>query len=153
MFNRRNKLRISLTVAYALVAFIALNWFYAGDTFCGDAQRPSVALATFRLTLFATALDALAGLLGGLLRRHIEMPWGQAILAALVVGATLYSVQGFLFERYGVSRFSSTAADVSCLLTEGYGMVYPFTIVPAFAFLTFGREMLLGWLNRKESRH
>ncbi len=152
MVNRRHTLRLSLTLAYALVAFIFLNWFYAGDTFCGDAHRPSVLLATLRFTVLVTVLDFLASLLGDLVSRKnkdfVGLKWEGPVLATLTVGVALYFAQDMLYEGDGVFRFDGTVADVSCLITEGYGMVYPYTIVPAFALLTFGREVLFRRLSR-----
>ena len=151
MVSRRST-RLMLVIAYALVAFAFLNWLYAGDSFCGDSHRPSVLLASLRFTLLATSLDFLSSLLVGLLRRRdgtwLKLVWLRSLLTALAVGLLLYFAQDFLFEGYGVFRFEGTPADVSCLLTEGYGMVYPIIVVPAFALLSFGREMLLGWITR-----
>ncbi len=153
MLNRSLRLRLALVPAYAVVGFVLLYCSYSGDTFCGDAGRPSVLLATMRLALLATALDTVVSLLAGLFRREKRVPirliWKKPLPEALAVGLTLYFAQNLLFDGYQVHRLTGTVADVSCLLTEGYGMMYPFTVVPAFALLTFTRENLFDWLSRK----
>jgi membrane protease YdiL (CAAX protease family) len=157
MFKRRHTLRLALTLAYALVAFIYLNLLYAGDTFCGDAHRPSILLATLRFTILATTLDFLASLLGGLVSRKNKasggLKWAGTALTTLAVGMTLYYARDLLFEGYGIFRFEGTIADVSCLITEGYGLVYPLTIVSAFVILTFVREILFRSLCRTLPDH
>jgi hypothetical protein len=153
MFNRKFRLRLALVPAYAVVGFVLLCWGDSGDTFCGDAGRPSVPLATMRFALLATSLDTVVSLLAGLFRPEKKVPFRLAkkpLLEALAVGVTLYFAQSFLFEGGEINHpLKGTVLDVSCLLTEGYGMFYPVLVVPAFALLTFARENLFDWLSRK----
>ncbi len=155
MLNRSFGLRLAFVPAYALAAWGFLYCYYSGDSLCGYAGAPSVPLATMRFTLLATALDTVASLVAGLFGREKKIPFRpiwkkKPFLEALAVGVTLYLAQNFLFDAVVDShRLEGTVADVSCLLTEGYGMFYPVVIVPAFALLTFVRENLFDWLSRK----
>jgi hypothetical protein len=153
MLNRSFGLRLAFVPAYALVAWGLLYCYYAGDSLCGYAGAPSVRLATMRFALLATALDTIVSLVAGLFRREKRTPsrlkW-RSLLEALAVGLILYCAQNFLFDAVVDSqRLDGTLADVSCLLTEGYGMLYPFVVVPAVALLTFVRENLFDWVSRK----
>jgi len=151
VFNTRYFLRLLLSCIYAFVAFAILRWFYAGDSFC---TRPGgINLSAFKLAFSITILDRLASWLGMLLghgSKVFDRPvWIRALSAAVIVGTILFFSPNWIYQAYRVFRFYGTPADVTCLFEEGYGMVFPVTVAPLFALLTFARELLQDWLSRR----
>lgn len=152
--KRQHASRLILTLLYLLCAFIFLNWFYSGNPLSGEGNRPRLFRSVLRLTLFISLLDFLASypasLIESCIKTSLNPYWVRAIVAGMFVGAVLVSLPGWIFKGYGAYRFQGTAADVCCLFEEGYGMVFPFTVAPMFALLTFARELLLGRLIKKQ---
>jgi len=101
-------------------------------------------MTTARLALACTAWDLVASgcaLLAASVLKRVSV-W-NVILAAFVAGLGFASIPFWIYRGYGVFLFENTWADVSCFFTEGYGMMFPFTVAPALALATLGREWLI----------
>jgi hypothetical protein len=156
MVKRRRLIRLAFHAAYVLVAWAFLEWYYSGDSLCGEPIQLSVFSSVLRLLILVTVLDVGVGQLARWIRkRQGDVPGGNVAIAglsALVIAFFLFFLPEWVFKGYGHFRFEGTAAELSCLLTEGYGMAFPFIVAPALSFLTFTRELLVSGLTSPGSR-
>jgi hypothetical protein len=104
------------------------------------------------LALAVTAWDFISSLLGAV-ASSFGWIWVAPALSTIVVFAGLASLAWLAHIGYGSFRFENTWADISCFVTEGYGMMFPISVAPLFAAITLIREVVLLRLQRRPSTH
>lgn len=143
--------RLAMEAIYAMVMLVLLWWYYSGDTFCTKTGR-SLPLAVLCLSLILLTLDLSATLAGVALARlaRISGFYGAAIAAALVgMTAELFP---YVLNKLGQFDAGTHRYDLTCLVTEGYAMIFPMITVPMIALGTFLRECAVVSLQRRISR-
>ena len=132
--------------AYWVASFVVLFFFSLDNDFCSRPVAHNHIIATaqfaFALALFDSAVSNGVGMM---IPRLSQIPatWFSTLLTTLIVGSGIACLPLWIYRGYGHFRFENTWMDVSCFFTEGYGMVFPFTVAPLLALLTFLTEVLI----------
>jgi hypothetical protein len=138
---------------YFAVAFIVLLYFSFDDSFCARPgarnywiMNGQLALAlaaySFIVTFGVAAVLSISAPKLGRIRRI------RAGISALVVGLGVAFIPFWIYRGYGHFRFEGTWADVSCYFTEGFGLMFPFTVAPLLAIATYVQEIAILKLQR-----
>ena len=84
-------------------------------------------------------------------KKAFKMQWTSPLLTMVIVGSSLAYLPFWIYRGYGSFRFENTWADVSCFFTEGYGLSFPFVVVPVLTLATLLREVLILRFQRHRS--
>lgn len=143
MFLRSPYLRIMLTLFYGMTVFAGIyaGNMAAGNCFCTGYLSPTLMGASLRFTALLIVLDQAARLWGVLMRLLDGSEAMGAFFAGTTVALTLIFLQQGIFEAFWTTGRLHRAIDMSCLITEGYGMIFPILMVPLLALATYFHEL------------
>lgn len=149
--NSELRLRIFLELAYGLLTFAVFAIFYRQDFFCNRTSSLGYVAPVLTLTIGVTLLDFIATMCGRVLAHYLAASIPKTLIASVVcsaiVGIVLFYLPFWVNQGYGHFRFESIA-NVGCLFTEGYGMMFLYLAPPFFALLSLIRELILGRMLR-----
>ena len=131
-----------LTGCYAAVVLSVLCLEGKGNYFCNRPGSSGFLIPTLALTFVVVIWDLISSSLAGVVARFVGTK-SAPFLAAVFVFAGLTTLPFIVFRGGGSTAFENTWADVSCFVTEGYGMMFPVTMAPLFAVATLIKEWLI----------
>jgi hypothetical protein len=143
------RLRVALESFYAVTVLVILCFIARGNYFCNRPGSSGFFIPALSLTVGVSVWDLISGILGAMTARS-GWRWVAPVLVSVAVFAGLARLPSIVFRGNGAVAFSDTRADVSCFVTEGYGMMFPFTVAPLFAVLSLVRELLFLRLQRRQ---
>jgi hypothetical protein len=131
------------SAVYFGISLAYLLWLYGDDTFCERLnERPwwaPVAILAGVVTAFDATLDLILNSYRAASQNNVIRP---ACVIAFVWGALTF-LPFWIYGGYGHFRFEGSWIDVSCLVTEAWGMAFPFTVAPVFALLSAVRQVVI----------
>lgn len=141
------RVRTLLVIVYGVIAFAALTAFYRHSYFCNRTGKFGFIAPVVTLSVAITLLDLIASLCARGLDR-LWVPKGPKIYIApvacsVIVACGLFYLPSWIYRGYGHFRFENTVLHISCLFTEGYGIVFLYIFAPLFAILSLVRELIL----------
>lgn len=147
MQDNELRVRIYLSIVYGFLAFAVLTAQYRNSYFCNRTEKLGFIAPVLRLSFAVTLLDLVGSLCGRGLDR-LRAPKGPRtyiapVACSVIVGSGLFYLPFWIYLGYGHFRFENTVLDVSCLFTEGYGIVFVYIFAPLFAILSLTRELIL----------
>jgi hypothetical protein len=149
------RLRGVLFASYWVIAFIVLFLFSSDDTFCARPGARNYLIMTAQLALALAAYDLAVSVgvaaASTAAKKAFKMQWTSPLLTTVIVGSSLAYLPFWIYRGYGSFRFENTWADVSCFFTEGYGLSFPFVVVPVLTLATLLREVLILRFQRHRS--
>jgi hypothetical protein len=156
MSLKENRVRLLSSCLYLAFVYVLLFWYTSGDSFC---ERPGIgpghAIASARLAVACTAWDLFASVCGLLViaitNKRTPRSGVGIFVSAVVAGVGFCSIPYWIYRSDGRFLFENTWADVSCVFTEGYGMVFPLIVAPALVAGTVVREWLIATNLRARS--
>jgi hypothetical protein len=147
MLSPQARLRFRLVGPYWFIAAFIVFAFYVDDSFCQRPGSQSYPIMVLKLSVVLAAWDFVAGFAGAWAASAVEKVLGMrgisVLLTTLIVGVGFAYLPFFIYRGYGVFRFESTWANVSCFFTEGYGFGFLFFLTPFLSLMTFLRELVI----------
>lgn len=145
--HRDLRVRIYLAIVYGLLVFTTLVAQYRDSYFCNRIGKFGFMAPVVTLSVAVTLLDLIASLCA----RGLDLRWvpkGPRIYIApvacsVIVACGLSYLPFWIYLGYGHFRFENTVLNVSCLFSEGYGIVFLYIFAPLFAILSLVRELIL----------
>ena len=149
------RLRGVLFASYCVIAFITLFVFSVDNTACARPGARNYLILTAQLALAIAAYDFAVSVgvaaASTAAKKVFKMQWTRSLLTTVIVGSGLAYLPFWIYRGYGSFRFENTWADVSCFFTEGYGLGFPFVVVPVLTLSTLLREILILRFQRHRS--
>jgi ABC-type glycerol-3-phosphate transport system permease component len=143
--------RMTTGIAYFFVLTTFLSVVYRDDFFCKQDGRSSLEVPAVMVCL-VVAVDLLGSLCSYVVSRFVfglNYPGFVGIFTATaIVAIILVPLPYLLFSRFG---WEGTRFGISCLVTEGYGMIFPIFTGPCIVLMTFVREWTLSSLIRRKA--
>jgi hypothetical protein len=144
--SRAAAARLLSSAAFFLVAY-GILFAYADNYFCSASRGQARPIVSAKLALACTLWDGFACALGLFASRLADRRCSLRIFASTIVsGAGFASIPFWIYQGYGHFLFENTWADVSCIFTEGSGMMFPLIVTPLLAETTLIREWTVGKL-------
>lgn len=130
------------TSLYFVAGMLVLCMVGRGDYFCIHLNKYGYLLPAIVLAGAVTVWDFIASCVGSLAAKFGKRGVANAVIAALVLVAVM-NLPSLVFEyRDTDTLFANTWADVSCLMSEGYGMMFPYVVAPLFTALTLVKALM-----------